>query len=262
MVFWFSGTGNSRHVAIRLASYFRERAVSIADAVQNEAFSYDLAKGEKLGVVTPVYFWGLPDIVKTFLQKLTINGQKEPYTYAVFVCGGSSCNAVGQMSALLRLDYSAELVMPDNYVLMNDVRHPDEIRACLANADAALGKIYNAVKQQKKEMLRVGLLGSLLTRMTYPHYDKTRHTAPFHVTNKCAHCGFCASVCPDRAIELIDGKPVWRYEQCDLCLACLNRCPQEAIQYGRHTEKRKRYIHPELRPKQGETAVTKDSRFF
>ena len=45
-------------------------------------------------------------------------------------------------------------------------------------------------------------------------------------------------------IEMIAGRPVWTEDQCNMCLACINRCPAKAIQYGKKTEKRGRYVHP------------------
>ena len=44
----------------------------------------------------------------------------------------------------------------------------------------------------------------------------------------------------------VKSKPVWD-KDCTMCLACINRCPQEAIQYGKSTEKRGRYLHPDLK---------------
>lgn len=33
---------------------------------------------------------------------------------------------------------------------------------------------------------------------------------------------------------------------CRQCLACINRCPVQAIQYGKGTVNRGRYTHPDL----------------
>jgi MinD superfamily P-loop ATPase len=52
-------------------------------------------------------------------------------------------------------------------------------------------------------------------------------------------------VCQVENIEMKDGKPTWLHH-CEQCLACLQWCPQEAIQVGRKTEGRKRYHHPEI----------------
>jgi len=40
-------------------------------------------------------------------------------------------------------------------------------------------------------------------------------------------------------------KPSWIH-QCEQCLACIQWCPQEAIQYGKKTVRYQRYHHPEI----------------
>jgi len=44
---------------------------------------------------------------------------------------------------------------------------------------------------------------------------------------------------------MINEKPSWLH-RCEQCLACLQWCPQEAIQYGEKTVKYPRYHHPEV----------------
>jgi NAD-dependent dihydropyrimidine dehydrogenase PreA subunit len=42
------------------------------------------------------------------------------------------------------------------------------------------------------------------------------------------------------------GRPAWE-GQCTLCLACLHRCPAEAIQYGKETVGKGRYVNPRVK---------------
>jgi formate hydrogenlyase subunit 6/NADH:ubiquinone oxidoreductase subunit I len=44
---------------------------------------------------------------------------------------------------------------------------------------------------------------------------------------------------------MINEKPAWLH-RCEQCLACLQWCPQEAIQHGEKTAKYRRYHHPEV----------------
>ncbi|WP_408610337.1 EFR1 family ferrodoxin [Lacrimispora sphenoides] len=48
-------------------------------------------------------------------------------------------------------------------------------------------------------------------------------------------CGKCAELCPLNNIILTDGKPVWG-NHCTHCMACLHRCPTEAIEYKKKTQ--------------------------
>lgn len=68
----------------------------------------------------------------------------------------------------------------------------------------------------------------------------------FFVQETCNRCGLCEKVCPVQNIRLVDGRPAWQHH-CEQCMACLQWCPQEAIQFGKATIGRRRYRHPEFK---------------
>ncbi|MBN1875605.1 MAG: EFR1 family ferrodoxin [Anaerolineae bacterium] len=74
----------------------------------------------------------------------------------------------------------------------------------------------------------------------------------FHVDEHCIGCGNCARICPVRNIRMVDNagdshrKPQWQ-QRCEQCFACLQWCPQQAIQFGSNTAGRKRYHHPDVK---------------
>ena len=77
--------------------------------------------------------------------------------------------------------------------------------------------------------------------------EEFRKAGPkFRVDPSCTHCGICAKVCPVGNIVMKDGRPTWS-DKCEQCMACLQWCPVEAIQFGRRTAGRRRYRHPEFK---------------
>ncbi len=42
-----------------------------------------------------------------------------------------------------------------------------------------------------------------------------------------------------------EGRPCWLH-RCEQCLACIQWCPREAIQYGKKTVRTPRYHNPEV----------------
>jgi MinD superfamily P-loop ATPase len=70
--------------------------------------------------------------------------------------------------------------------------------------------------------------------------------ADFHCDDKCALCGKCVKVCPLGNIHIEDGKVKWG-GACEQCMACIQWCPSEAINFADKTAKRKRYRHPNIK---------------
>ena len=66
MIYYFSGTGNSYYVAKALSK-------SLHDTMQSIESAQSIKQDEIIGIVTPVYFFGLPDIVKDFLERLSVS---------------------------------------------------------------------------------------------------------------------------------------------------------------------------------------------
>ena len=63
MIFYFSGTGNSKWIANQLSKEQKEELVFIPDALNNGTFEFCLREDEKIGFVFPVYSWAPPEIV-------------------------------------------------------------------------------------------------------------------------------------------------------------------------------------------------------
>lgn len=65
----------------------------------------------------------------------------------------------------------------------------------------------------------------------------------FYATDACIGCGKCTKVCPLNNVNLRDRKPVWG-NQCTHCMACICKCPEEAIEYGKKSKGKPRYQCP------------------
>ena len=85
------------------------------------------------------------------------------------------------------------------------------------------------------------------TRGIYPLFVKyALRKQAFRTTESCNGCGKCARICPVQTISMVNKKPVWG-KDCVQCLACIHRCPVRGIEYGKATERKGRYHHPDLK---------------
>ena len=246
MIFTFSGTGNSFHVARMVSDALGIPKIDLAAAVRFKRFVYD-ANGEDVGFVFPVYYLGLPDMVRRFAENVEVRHAGR--VFCIITCAGTSGGAYEQLREKLgkRLDVSVcyDVLMPENAVFYEEVPTREEAAPMLAAADEEVRGII--------ESLRAGDTGDLRKRpdaanaaQWYAQYDEDRRTENFRINERCIECRICEDVCPEQIIKIYHRKPVWDEELCSMCMCCLNLCPKKAIEFGPDTEKRGRYHHPDF----------------
>lgn len=240
MIYYFSGTGNSRWIAEEMAKRTEDQAVDLIKATEIPS-----VEGAVLGIVFPVYAWGVPEVVWELIGKLQ---GRPPFTYGICTCGEEAGYAMRRLHKLLPLDSSYSVVMPNNYVPGSDVEPEETVRRKIRKAEEDLTRMAEEVLARKKiHRVTEGSLPFLKSTVIHFGFNlAARSTKPFHVTEACISCGQCARECPSKAIEMREGKPVYVQEKCYMCTSCINRCPVRAIEYGKGTRNRGRYQFREL----------------
>ena len=70
----------------------------------------------------------------------------------------------------------------------------------------------------------------------------------FVITDSCISCGLCERKCPLNIITMHNDRPEWSGKTCAHCMACIQNCPVEAIEYKDITNGRTRYRLDDYRP--------------
>jgi len=245
-IYYFTGTGNSLTVAKDLAGELESsELIPIAGLMDRDAISVE---SERVGFVFPVYMWGMPLIVKDFVEKLSL--PESAYVFGIATCGSSAGKTLVQLNKLLKrkgsgLSTGFVVRMPGNYTPMYGALSDEKQEKIFAQEKQRIPEIAAIIEAGKATEIESGFF--LLNALFGLIYKVGSSKIPgmdekFWVDENCTGCGICVKVCPVDNIQLEDEKPHWLH-RCQQCLACLQWCPQEAIQSGKKTPGRRRYQH-------------------
>ncbi len=243
----YTGTGNSLWIARQLALELKDATLQFISLVPKEI----RPEADRVGIIFPVHIWGLPSRVIQFTHQLQVEHDK--YVFALAVNAGQPAATLLQLQKLLSkrgrtLAAGWSFVLPSNYIPWGGPGPTDAQQRLFSKAQEKVKTIAGMILQGERKAVDRGALWqnivfSWIYKMSFPSVHKMDRK--FRVDDKCNRCGVCSAVCPAGNIEMTDGKPTWHH-LCEQCLACLQWCPQEAIQYGEKTAKYPRYHHPEV----------------
>lgn len=247
IIYYFTGTGNSLQCARDIADGLGDTTLIPMQAVSEKKV---LPKADCIGLVFPVYAWGLPHAVKRFIKRLS-GKNKGRYLFAVATSGGRFAGALALARKKLRtkglrLSAGFSVVMPTNFILMHETSEGKQ-RSLFDSMKVKVNLIVSAVKSREYHKVEMGSLSDrllrtgIIYRFASPLFKQMDRS--FRTDQGCTGCGLCSRVCPAHNIELQDGVPKWKHH-CEMCLSCLNLCPSKTIQYGKITEGKQRYKNP------------------
>ena len=279
MICYFSGTGNTKWAASKLAAAKHDSLISIAPYMRADDTKHDmtepftLQEDERLGFVFPVHGWRVPRLVREFIANLKIqrtenteDGKKEeprrPFVYCVCTAGDSIGLTIENLNEVISsnpslaalditaVDSSYSLIMPESYVGLpfmdvdpkeREIRKKEEAAQELA---VACEEIFN--RKQGVNRLVKGPIPWFFTKVVGGFFEKVLITDKrFHVEkDRCVKCGICANVCPVGDIKGGHGAyPEWlHHKDCLTCFTCYHHCPHHAIEFGKQTRKKGQYF--------------------
>ena len=244
MILYFSGTGNSKYVAKRIADALGDEILNLNDRIKSGDTS-PVETGERVIIVTPTYAWRIPRVVRDLILKTELRGARQ--AWFVMTCGGEIGNADKYNREFcteksVACKGTAQIVMPENYIAMFSAPQADKAREIVAKAEPNIDCVIASIQRnQPFAPTRNNLYDRFMSGPVNPIFYKFFVNADaFTVSDACISCGQCAKRCPMNNVTLKDGKPVWG-RNCTHCMACICYCPVSAIEYGKKSVGQPRY---------------------
>jgi len=143
MVLYFTGTGNSRYLARRIAKGLDMPLYDLNTCIK-AGDTAPVQTGQDVVLVTPTYAWRIPRVVSQWLGKTALTGAER--IWFVMDCGSEIGNAAKynrQLAAQKHLRYmgTAQIIMPENYIAMFNAPQAEQARRIVEQAEPALQKV-------------------------------------------------------------------------------------------------------------------------
>ena len=116
MIYYFSGTGNSKAIAEEIADYIGTKAIDIIGA---DIDQIHLEYEEYVGFTFPIYAWAAPEVMLQFAQKIKV--PETAFSFAVCTFSNVAGMALQHFSEIIPLKSGYGIVMPDNYPITDHI---------------------------------------------------------------------------------------------------------------------------------------------
>lgn len=242
IIYYFSGTGNSRYAAEKIAKSLHDTTMYNMRCNPEGVSMQDV---ETIGFVFPIYHWTMPVYVQEYIKKLLI--KSNAYIYAVATCGMVVMNAFIDLENLLKakgahLSYAAKLPSVAGYVASYEPMFHNDNRK--QKEEKRLQEIISDILVKKSSKIPKKSIGKEIARKIVLPSAKALPTKDtgFVIGDSCIGCGSCVKLCPAGNIVIQNGRLEFQHH-CTQCMSCVVYCPKAAIDYKNKTQNRTKYHH-------------------
>ncbi|MBD3213156.1 MAG: ferredoxin [Candidatus Lokiarchaeota archaeon] len=256
VIYYFSGTGNSLHVARELKKRLpNARLIPIVGALKSKKTKIN---ADTVGIVFPIHAHTFPWVVEKFLNTCDLSSASYLFGFATRECADNVFSDMDKilMNRQTQLTASFAVETPVNFIPVFAVPTEEEIlqieNRLQEKLDIIAKLIRNKISYHEETGALVSVLANTFLRVSQFVFQKTGYFGlqrAYYANEKCIGCGTCEKICLSNKISLVNKKPIWKQNiPCLYCFACISYCPTEAIQAKRlRTTKKGRYHHPDIK---------------
>ena len=246
VMFYFSGTGNSKYVAELFAGEMGAKCHSIEESIDFETL---IDTNEVIAFSYPVYMSRVPRIMRKFVErhKSRFKNKKIIIFCTQLLLSGDGARAFAAMfpKDYINLIYAEHFFMPNNVsnVFILPMTSEKKVERCLVTARRKMQSVCNDIRNGriKKRGFNVFSRGLGLIQGVFLSAVEKKANNYVGITSDCTNCRLCVSSCPTGNLIYENGRITHKHD-CTMCYRCINTCPAKAITIVFPGKVKKQYI--------------------
>jgi ferredoxin len=250
IIYYFTGTGNSRNVARWLAEIAQEYQIDsqLINLVKIDRLSIEPPDPEALlAFVSPIHGFNYPPVMMHFIMRfpkgknrVLLMNTRAGMLIGKWITPGLTGIAFYLSALILKIKgytigamYPVDL--PSNWISVHpglnartvDYLHDKNKERVTAFAHRVLtGKSdFRSVREIVPDIIVSPI------SLGYYFIGRFLFAKSFYASGDCNDCDICIKGCPVKAIIKIDKRPYWTFN-CESCMRCMGNCPKKAIETG------------------------------
>jgi len=244
VIFYFSGTGNSKYIADLFGKNMKADSFSIEENLDFESL---INAHETIAFCYPIYASRVPKIMRDFVQKYMqlLKNKKLIIFCTQVIFSGDGARAFTYLFPRNFLQ-SAQIIYAEHFLMPSNIfpvtTNPVKIKKYFDKSVLKMQKVCKNIKHKKVVKRGFNPLSRVLGLIQPPFLRALERKAnnSIKTTSNCTNCGLCISACPMNNLKL-EGSKITHNHNCTVCYRCVNLCPKKAITVAVHSKISKQY---------------------
>ncbi|MCX6244830.1 MAG: EFR1 family ferrodoxin [Bacteroidetes bacterium] len=249
LIYFFSGTGNARHVAQWFGDAAIDRGINteIIDITSiDRRHIPPPPRGTLIGLISPTHGFNYPPVMMYFIFRFPRSRGNHVFLMNTraglklskwFVPGLSGLalwlSAIVLLLKGYRITGMRSIDLPSNWISFHPGVKEKVVESIYARCKR-ITKAYASKILDGKTVLtafRDIIQDLLVSPISIGYFFVGRFilAKSFYANELCDKCDLCINNCPMKAILTVDNRPFWSY-RCESCMRCMNSCPKRAIE--------------------------------
>jgi len=233
VMFYFSGTGNSKYVAELFAQNKNIPCHSIEEDID---FDEIISANDVITFCYPIYMSRVPRVLREFVAQhmKSLKDKKLIIFCTQIILSGDGTRALVALFPKNHIDaiYTEHFFMPNNMpdIPIIPIINGDDIGKSLIRAKSKMDMVCRNIQNGKVKKRGFNIISRILgiPQALLLNSVENRANRAVSIDNDCNNCGLCIKICPMNNFSVENAK-VTHNHNCTMCYRCINACPEKAI---------------------------------